>query len=63
MNRAWRLQPVVISLERGDGGLLERIRGALAVEGEPLRWAITAVESGPAGQRLRIEAMVIHRGG
>ncbi len=63
MNRAWRLQPVVISLERGDGGLLERIRGALAAEGEPLRWAITAVESGPAGQRLRIEAMVIQRGG
>lgn len=56
-----RLEPVALTLARGDGPLLPRIRAALAAEGEPLRWAITAVEPSPNGPQLRIEAMVIRR--
>ncbi len=56
-----RLEPVALSLPRGSGPLLGKIRAALAAEGEPLRWAITAVEAGPHGPELRIEAMVMRR--
>lgn len=61
MTSALRLEPVALSLPRGYGSLLPRIRAALAAEGEPLRWAITGVEPGPAGPELRIEAMVIRQ--
>lgn len=61
MSAALRLEPVELWLPRGSGPLLPRIRAALADEGEPLRWAITAVEPTESGPQLCIEAMVIRR--
>lgn len=58
---AFRLEPVALTVPRAPGPLLPQIRAALAAEGEPLRWAITAVEPGANGPQLRIEAMVIRR--
>ncbi|WP_198953887.1 hypothetical protein [Synechococcus sp. 8F6] len=52
-------------LPRGPGSLLVQIETALAAEGQPLRWAIVAVEpaadpqAGPGGAVLTIEAVVL----
>ncbi|MFM7547283.1 MAG: hypothetical protein ACKO7Z_02175 [Cyanobacteriota bacterium] len=62
MSSALQLEPVLLSIPRDGGPLLPRIQRALAARGEPLRWAITAVESDPAGTRLWIEAVVIRPG-
>ncbi len=51
---AARLQPVTLRLQRAPGPLTPQIERALAVHGDPLRWAITAVE--PV---LLIEAVVL----
>lgn len=56
------LQGVELELVRRPGPLLAQIQAALAAQGRPLRWAITAVEpgagGGPVGSRLRLEAVV-----
>ena len=39
-----RLEPLELWLERGPGPLRPQILAALRQHGEPLRWAITAVE-------------------
>jgi len=54
-----RLEPLELRLLRQDGPLLDQVRQALAAHGGPLRWAITAVESSPAGPVLVIEAVVV----
>jgi hypothetical protein len=63
---AARLRPLTLQLERQPGPLLPQIEAALAAHGEPLRWAITAVEpagSEPAGRGgsavLTLEAVVL----
>ena len=61
MASALRLEPVALTLLREPGPLIHQIRTALAAEGEPLRWAITATQITPQGPQLRIEAMVIRR--
>lgn len=49
---ALRLRPVTLRLPRVAGSLLAQIETALAAEGQPLRWAITAVEpyAGPKAE-------------
>jgi len=42
-----RLEPLEIWMERGPGPLRPQILAALRQHGDPLRWAITAVE--PSG--------------
>lgn len=42
-----RLEPLEIWMERGPGPLRPQVLAALRPHGEPLRWAITAVE--PSG--------------
>ena len=50
-----RLEPLELWLQPVAGPLLPQLRAALAAAGgEPLRWAITAVEP---GRGLRIEAI------
>jgi hypothetical protein len=44
-----------LQLRRPTGSLLDGIEAALAVHGQPLRWAITGV----TGDSLAIEAVVI----
>ena len=44
---ALSLRPVTLRLPRGSGSLRAQIETALAAEGQPLRWAITAVETAP----------------
>jgi len=39
-----KLVPLALRLERRPGPLLAQIHDALAAHGQPLRWAITAVE-------------------
>jgi len=41
---ALSLRPITLRLPRGSGSLRAQIETALAAEGQPLRWAITAVE-------------------
>ena len=59
------LQPVCLRVSRAAGPLLPQIEAALALHGQPLRWAITAVEppddpsAGLAGSLLTIEAVVL----
>jgi hypothetical protein len=53
-----RLRPLTLQLERQPGPLLAQIEAALAPHGEPLRWAITAVEPG-AATVLTLEAVVL----
>ena len=57
-----QLLGVELELVRRPGPLLEQIKAALAAQGRPLRWAITAVEpgagGGPEGSRLRLEGVV-----
>ncbi|MFM1811537.1 MAG: hypothetical protein RLZZ336_475 [Cyanobacteriota bacterium] len=51
--------PVLLQLERAPGPLRPQIEAALRVHGEPLRWAITAVQPRPDGTpMLQIEAIV-----
>ena len=50
-----KLVPLQLRLARQPGPLLPQISAALAAHGQPLRWAITAVEAGD----LLIEAVVI----
>ncbi|MEB3307460.1 MAG: hypothetical protein VKK98_04825 [Cyanobacteriota bacterium] len=52
---------VELSVSCCPGALRPQIRSALAQEGEPLRWAITAVQAEPTGRVLQIEATVIRR--
>ncbi len=47
---ALSLRPVTLRLPRRSGSLLAQIETALAAEGQPLRWAITAVEPAPDPQ-------------
>ena len=57
-----RLRTVTLRLPRGSGSLLAQIETALAAEGQPLRWAITAVEPAAASTLdvvLTIEAVVL----
>jgi len=58
-----RLQPVTLRLQRVPGPLTPQIERALAIHGDPLRWAITAVEPGEeqqlTGSVLLIEAVVL----
>jgi hypothetical protein len=54
-----------LRVSRAAGPLLPQIEAALALHGQPLRWAITAVEppadptAGLAGSLLTIEAVVL----
>jgi len=55
-----RLVPLLLQLERRPGALRPQILEALAAHGRPLRWAITAVDSGSDGAtQLQIEAVVL----
>lgn len=61
-----RLQRLDLWLDAAAGPLRPQVLAALAAHGEPLRWAITAVE--PTGalpveghRRLRLEAVVLCR--
>jgi hypothetical protein len=59
---ALSLRPVTLRLPRGSGSLRAQIETALAAEGQPLRWAITAVEPAAASTLdvvLTIEAVVL----
>jgi hypothetical protein len=56
---AVHLQPVTLQLRRTSGPLLAQIEAALAVHGQPLRWAITAVEPGECAPMLTLEAVVL----
>ncbi len=61
---ALRLRPVTLRLPRGPGSLRAQIETALAIEGPPLRWAITAVEpaadpeAGPRGALLTLDVVL-----
>ena len=61
---ALRLRPVTLRLPRGPGSLRAQIETALAIEGTPLRWAITAVEpaadpeAGPWGALLTVDVVL-----
>lgn len=61
MTPSLRLEPLELTFRPAPGPLLPQIRAALAAEGEPLRWAITAVERHGETALLRVEAMVIRR--
>ncbi len=60
---ALSLRPVTLRLPRGSGSLRAQIEIALAAEGQPLRWAITAVEpaadpqAGPGGALLALDVV------
>ena len=55
---------MLLQLERAPGPLRPQIESALRAQGEPLRWAITAVQPRPAAPSLlQIEAIVISAGG
>lgn len=49
------LSPLDLRLKRQPGPLLAQIQAAIAAQGVPLRWAITAVQ----GDDLLIEAIVL----
>ena len=56
------LTPVLLQLERAPGPLRPQIEAALCSHGQPLRWAITAVQ--PRLQQpalLQVEAIVCRR--
>ncbi len=57
------LRPVLLQLERAPGPLRPQIETALRAHGEPLRWAITAVDPTADGPSLlQIEAVVCSPG-
>jgi hypothetical protein len=49
------LRSLTLRVRRLPGPLLPQIRAALAPHGEPLRWAITAVQ----GEELCLESVVL----
>jgi len=53
-----KLVPLQLRLERRPGPLLPQITAALATHGQPLRWAITAVDPHGLAPVLLIEAVV-----
>ena len=59
------LQPLTVQVRRQPGPLLAQIEAALRIHGEPLRWAITAVEAsdpdsaGGVGSLLTLEAVLL----
>ena len=54
------LKPLLLSFEPGPGPLRPQVLAALSSHGQPLRWAITAVEPLPGGgSRLQLEAVVL----
>jgi len=54
------LRALVLQLEAQAGALRPQITSALAVHGQPLRWAITAVTRSPSGGRLlQVEAVLL----
>ena len=54
------LRPVLMQLERVPGSLRAQVESALLRYGQPLRWAITAVDQSVEGRSLlQIEAVVI----
>ena len=54
------LRPVLLQLERRPGSLRAQVESALLHHGQPLRWAITAVDQSAGGRSLlQIEAVVI----
>lgn len=61
LTAALQLEAVEIRLPRQPWPLRPRIRAALAERGEPLRWAITAVEADPRGSLVCIEAVLAIR--
>lgn len=54
-----RLELLELQVRRQRGALMPQIQAALAPHGEPLRWAITAVQHDPAGAILQIEAVMV----
>jgi len=50
-----KLVALELRLTRKPGSLLSQVEVALADQGRPLRWAITAV----SGEELQIEAVVV----
>lgn len=59
------LQSLTVQVCRQPGPLLAQIEAALRIHGEPLRWAITAVEesdldsAGVVGSLLTLEAVLL----
>ena len=54
------LRPVLLQLERRPGSLRAQVESALLRYGQPLRWAITAVDQSAEGRSLlQIESVVI----
>jgi hypothetical protein len=54
------LRPVLLQLERRPGALRAQVESALLRHGQPLRWAITAVDQSAEGRSLlQIEAVVM----
>jgi hypothetical protein len=54
---------LLLQLERQSGSLRAQIEAAVAVQGTPLRWAITAVQQRDDQQPLlQIEAVVLSAG-
>ena len=59
------LQPLTLQVRRQPGPLLAQIEAALRIHGEPLRWAITAVEAsdfdsaGVLDSLLTLEAVLL----
>lgn len=52
------LEPLEIWFELAPGPLRPQVLAALVPHGEPLRWALTAVEGEPV-RRARLEAVVL----
>jgi hypothetical protein len=54
------LRPLLLQLERRPGALRAQVESALLLHGQPLRWAITAVDQSAEGRSLlQIEAVVM----
>ena len=54
------LKPLLLTLERSPGPLRPQVLAALSAHGQPLRWAITAVQPAPGGgDLLQVEAVVL----
>ena len=54
------LRPVLLQVERRPGSVRAQVESALLRHGQPLRWAITAVDQTAEGcSLLQIEAVVI----
>ncbi len=54
------LRPVLLQMEPRPGSLRAQVETALLCHGQPLRWAITAVDQSAEGRSLlQVEAVVI----